>query len=89
MSIKIKIPFIFLSYTNSRETFEVNGATVSQCFDDLARQCPDIRKAIYNQDGTLSSIVPIYKNDDLFHQLGTGDLVQEGDILSIEFMGGG
>jgi molybdopterin converting factor small subunit len=89
VSIKIQIPFIFQSYTNKVEVVEVTGTTVGECFGDLVRQCPEIKKAIYNKDGRLASIVPIYKNDDLFHQLGELAPVKDGDIMSIVFMGGG
>ncbi len=88
MSVRIKIPFILLRYTNRRDVFTVEGSTVGECFADLARECPKIKKAILNDAGKLMDIVPIFKNDDLSKQLKEDSPVEGGDELSIIFVGG-
>ena len=88
MSIKIQIPFIFQIYTNNLEIVEATGTTVGECFDDLVRKYPDIRKGFYNDDGTLTNLTLIYKNEDLSRQLSKVDRVEDRDTLIILPPGG-
>ena len=88
MSVKIIIPFILQRYTNKREMVTVEGKTVGECFVDLTRRCPKIKKAILNDAGKPMDIVPIFKNEDLSKQLEASSPVDDGEELSIVFIGG-
>ena len=46
MSIKIHIPSYFQSYTNKMEVVEVNGSTVGECLNHVAKQFPGFERAM-------------------------------------------
>jgi molybdopterin synthase sulfur carrier subunit len=89
MSIKIRIPIIFQNYTDKMEVVEASGSTIGECFENIGSRYPELKNAIYTQNGKLASFIPVYKNEDYNHQLDLVDPVKDGDILSIHFMGGG
>jgi molybdopterin converting factor small subunit len=88
MSVKIQIPSEFLGYTHNLENVEVDGNTVGECFAALTCQCPEIKKAVYNSDGSLSSYIPIFKNEDFSFEVSESSPVKDGDVLIIMFSGG-
>lgn len=62
--MKIHIPTPLRSYTGSKETVEVAGATVSATLDQLAIDFPELRNHLFTPEGKLRSFVNVYLNDD-------------------------
>ncbi len=62
MSINISIHRIHRQFTGGLDTVEVQGNNVGDCLEDLIRQFPDMRNALFDKKGKLLNAVEIYIN---------------------------
>jgi sulfur-carrier protein len=46
--INIKIPQVLQQYTDKRETVDVEGTTVSECLNELAKKYPGLNQWIFD-----------------------------------------
>ena len=84
MPVKIVVPTPMQRYTMNKEEVEVGGATVDHALQHLAENYPDIRKHLFNDDGTLRAFVNVYVNDEDSRYLQAGATpVKDGDTLTI------
>ena len=86
MSLKVNIPVFLQHYTNDVKVAEVNGNTVGECLDDLAKQFPGIEKELFDEDGELDVYIDIYVNKDSAYPEELKKPVKDGDELSIIFI---
>ena len=70
-------------YTNQQSIAEVNGDTVGQCLDNLIKQFPDIKKALFDKNGKLLNYIDIYVNKESAYPEELAKPVKEGDELHI------
>ena len=81
---KIIVPTPMQRYTLNHEEVEVGGATVDHALQHLAENYPDIRKHLFNDDGTTRAFVNVYVNDEDSRYLQAGATpVKDGDTLTI------
>jgi len=87
MTIKIKVSHILRQFTKDQDTVEVNGSTVGECLDDLARQFPDIKKWLFDKNGIL--LVLILTDGETIYQKDLNRPVADGDELHLILIVGG
>ena len=81
---KIIVPTPMQRYTMNHEEVEVGGATVDHALQHLAENYPDIRKHLFNDDGTTRAFVNVYVNDEDSRYLQAGATpVKDSDTLTI------
>ena len=85
MSIKVTINPALYQYTNNQTTAEVNGDTVGQCLDHLARQFPGIEKGLFDKKGKLLNYIDVYVNGKSAYPEELAKPIKEGDELHIIF----
>ncbi len=84
MPVKIIVPTPMQRYTMNHDEVEVGGATVDHALQHLSENYPDIKKHLFNDDGSLRAFVNVYVNDeDSRHLSGGATPVQDGDTLTI------
>ena len=83
MSIKMKICPILSRYTNNQQAAEVNGSTVGECLDHLVKQFPDLRQALFDQNGRLYRYLNVYVNGGSAYPEEPVKPVKDGDNLHI------
>ena len=84
MPVKILVPTPMQRYTMNKDEVEVGGATVGHALQHLTENYPDIKKHLFNDDGSLRAFVNVYVNDeDNRHLQGRETPVQDGDTLTI------
>ena len=84
MPVKIIVPTPMQRYTMNQDEVEVGGATVDHALMHLSENYPDIKKHLFNDDGSLRAFVNVYVNDeDSRHLQGGATPVQDGDTLTI------
>jgi len=84
MPVKIIVPTPMQRYTMNHDEVEVGGATVDHALAHLAENYPDIRKHLFNDDGSLRHFVNVYVNDEDSRYLQQGQTpVKDGDTLTI------
>jgi len=62
VSINISIHRTHRQFTGGLDTVEVQGNNVGDCLEDLIRQFPDMRNALFDKKGKLLNAVEIYIN---------------------------
>lgn len=84
MPVKIIVPTPMQRYTMNHDEVEVGGATVDHALAHLAENYPDIRKHLFNDDGSLRHFVNVYVNDeDVRFSGGLDTAVTDGDEVTI------
>jgi molybdopterin converting factor small subunit len=83
MSIETKIPPLFARYTGHQKSAEVNGSTVGECLDDLIRQFPEFKQALFDKNGRLHRHLDIYVNRTSAYPEELAKAVKDGDELRI------
>ncbi|MFC2003681.1 MoaD/ThiS family protein [Chloroflexota bacterium] len=81
MSVKISIPSGLQHITREQEVVEVNGSTVGECLNHLARQFPGIEKELLDEDGKVFQYVDIYVNGESSYPEELAKPVKDGDEL--------
>jgi molybdopterin converting factor small subunit len=86
LSIRITLHKTHRQFTGGRETIEVQGDTVGQCFDDLLRQFPELEKEIFSQKDTLKSNLEVYLNGESAYPDELKKPVKDGDEIFLTVM---
>jgi molybdopterin converting factor small subunit len=60
----VRIPAPLRSYTQGASTVNVEGRSVGDALDDLARKYPALRRHLFDEKGWLQNFVNIYLNDE-------------------------
>ena len=89
MSLRIDIASYLQPFVNDMQEVEVNGSTVGECLDDLAKQFPDIKKMLFAKDGNLRGYVGIYVNGEDPYPEELAKPVKDGDELRLLYIIGG
>jgi len=83
MSIEVKISSIFLRHTNNQKVARVKGSTVGECLDNLVKQFPDLKPALFDKTGRLRRHIDIYVNDESTYPKELAKPVKDGDKLHV------
>ena len=84
MAVSILIPTALRNFTGGSDTVAVEASTVSQALGLLINKHPDLKKHLYNDEGSLRHFVNIYVNDeDIRYIEKTETSVKDGDTISI------
>ena len=84
MPVKVRIPTPLRRHTGQRAEVTADGTTIKEVLNDLDRQFPGFRQALYDQDGSLNRFINVYLNDeDIRYIGGEAARVVAGNVVSI------
>ena len=84
MAVEIRLPTILRQHAGGQATVKANGGTLTEVFDDLVRQFPNLAGKVVTDDGALHKFVNVYVNDDDVRYLERLDTkVGDDDVVSI------
>jgi molybdopterin/thiamine biosynthesis adenylyltransferase/rhodanese-related sulfurtransferase/molybdopterin converting factor small subunit len=84
MAIKVFIPTPLRSYTDKKDTVELEGSTVEEVLTNLTSKFHQLRQHLYAENGSLRSYVNIYVNDEDIRYLAREKTsLKEKDSISI------
>jgi len=83
MSIAINIHQSFQHLANARSVVEVKGGNVGECLNDLIRQCPELKRWLFDKKNRLFHYVEIYVNQESSYPEELAMPVKDGDTLSM------
>ena len=84
MAIKVFIPTPLRSYTDKKDTVELDGFTVEEVLNNLTSKFGQIRQHLYAENGNLQNYINIYVNDeDIRYLAKEKTAVKETDTISI------
>ncbi len=82
MTIKVNIYADLQHLANNQASAEVKGSTVGECLNDLVRQFPGLRKALFDEKGDLLDYIEIYVNFESAYPEELAKKVKEGDEIN-------
>ena len=84
MPVEVRLPTILRQHAGGQAAVRANGETLSEVFEDLVRQFPQLAGRVVTEDGTLHRFVNVYKNDDDVRYLDKLETtVSDDDVVSI------
>ena len=84
MPIKVMIPTALRSFAGGQNTITLEGATVGEVLGQLNEQCPELKRHLYADDGSLRNFVNVFVNDANIRDRENQDTpIADGDELSI------
>lgn len=86
MSVKVNIHKTHRQFTGGSEFVEVEGQTVGDCLDDLVRQFPSIKEALFDKKGRLLNVIEVYVNMESTYPEELKKKVRDGDAIHIAVM---
>jgi molybdopterin converting factor small subunit len=86
LSIKINIHKTHRQFTNGLDIVEVEGNSVGNCLDNLVRQFPGMKKALFDKKGKLLRVIEIYINSKSAYPNELVKQVKDGDNVHIILM---
>ena len=86
MSINLSIHRTHRQFTDGLDSVEVEGNSVGNCLDDLIRQFPDMRNALFDKKGKLLNAIEIYINLKSAYPDELLKPVKDGDDIHITLM---
>jgi molybdopterin converting factor small subunit len=86
MSATIELSSIFSRYTDNNLSIPVEGKTLKECIDELAKKYPDMKRLILDKEGRLVHSYDIYVNGESSYPLEMSKKVQDGDKINLVFI---
>jgi molybdopterin synthase sulfur carrier subunit len=84
MAVLVQIPLALQKFTKHQSTVQIEGVTVQEALDDLARHFPEIRAQLCDSRGAIREFINLYlNNEDIRFLEGEKTAVQDGDELAI------
>jgi len=84
MSVKILIPTPLRQYTEKKEVVEIEGKTAGEVLNNLSSKYSNLKKHLYNDDGSIRSYINIYVNEeDIRYLQKEKTSIKDSDIISI------
>ncbi|MET9515396.1 MoaD/ThiS family protein [Streptomyces sp. NPDC002994] len=84
MSVKVRIPTILRTYTDSKAEVPAEGATLAEVIADLEKNHPGIAARVLDDQGKLRRFVNVYVNDnDVRFEGGLKTATPDGAGVSI------
>ena len=66
MAAKVNLLYEYMQkLTNNQKIVEVNGSTLGQGLNDLVKQFPEIKNALFNKEGKLLHHILVYINKEI------------------------
>jgi molybdopterin converting factor small subunit len=86
MAVRIHIHLTHRQFTNGLEVVAVEGKTVGECLNHLARQFPGMEKALFAKKDKLLNIVEVFVNDAPAFPNELTKPVKDGDEIHLLVM---
>jgi len=83
VSVAINIPQFLQHLAGDVKVADVNGRTVGECLNDLAKQFPQLEARLFGKDGKLLKYLDVYINGESAYPEELAKLVNDGDKLHI------
>ncbi|MBW1792009.1 MAG: MoaD/ThiS family protein [Deltaproteobacteria bacterium] len=84
MSIKVHLYLGLPRVTKSDgniDFFEVQGETVGECLENMIKEIPDVKNAIFDDNGEYLEQIDIWVNQNAAYTAGPGRPVNDGDKI--------
>ena len=80
MSIKVHLDASLQRYADGNNEIEINADTVAECLNKVAAHFPELKPALFNNQGTIWNDLTIFLNNNLVSRSQT---IEDGSELFI------
>jgi molybdopterin synthase sulfur carrier subunit len=89
VSVTVSLHGTHRQYTGGLEVVEVQGETVGNCLDHLAKEYPGIGEALFETKGKLKRHIEVFLNLQSTYPQELATPVKDGDEIHVAVMLGG
>jgi len=86
MSVKMHIHKTHRQYTDGLSMVETHGATVGACISFLIGEYPNIKSALFDDNGIIKKTVEIYLNMETAYPDELAKPVRDGDEIHLTLL---
>ncbi|MBI2851768.1 MAG: MoaD/ThiS family protein [Chloroflexi bacterium] len=86
MGVKIYIAPYLQQYTADTPVIEAEGQRIGECLGHLVEKFPDVKRALFDQEGKLFPHVAIFKNLSDVYPDDLAKPVTDGDELYVAYI---
>jgi len=86
VSVKVSLHKTHREFTGGLETVEVQGETVGDCLDHLAKKYPGIDEALFEKKGKLKRHIEVFLNLESTYPQELAMPVKDGDEIHVTVM---
>ena len=86
MSVTLFIHKTHRQHTNGMESLKVHGTTVRECLEELIRQFPPMRQAVFDEKGGLRRNIEVFINAASAYPNELSKKVSDGDEIHLTVM---
>ncbi|MDR0570596.1 MAG: MoaD/ThiS family protein [Clostridiales Family XIII bacterium] len=84
MAVTLLMPTALRGYTDGKSELSLEGGTAGGVLAALAETYPDVKRHLFEDDGSLRSYVNLYLGESNIKNLdGLGTAVNDGDTLTL------
>ena len=84
MPVTVRLPTVMRAAAGGQSTVKANAGTLTEVFDDLIRQFPNLQGQLVTEDGDLHRFVNVYVDDeDVRFAGGLQAPVKDGSTVTI------
>jgi len=87
--VTVKVSPLLRRYTNDKESVKVKGNSPIECLNTLEAKYPDLKRLLYDKNGTLLPRVMFFVNNQRIHADELNSTLKNGDELLISVAIGG
>jgi len=87
--VTVKVSPLLRRYTNDKESVKVKGNSPIECLNALEAKYPDLKRLLYDKNGTLLPRVMFFVNNQRIHADELNSTLKNGDELLISVAIGG
>jgi len=87
--VTVKVSPLLRRYTNDKESVKVKGNSPVECLHALEAKYPDLKRLLYDKNGTLLPRVMFFVNNQRIHADELNCTLKNGDELLVSLAIGG
>ena len=83
MSVEVNLSPNLALYTGKQQAIETEGDSVGECLQDVVRQFPAVKSAIFDRDGKVHRYLELFVNQTAIQPSEIDMRVKDGDIIHV------
>jgi molybdopterin converting factor small subunit len=83
MSITLHLHPFLMHLADNKDLHQVNGTTVRECLEDIAKRYPDLEQWLFDEERNLKNLFELYVNMESALPEGLEKPVKDGDEINL------
>jgi molybdopterin converting factor small subunit len=83
MSVEVNLSANLALYTQKQEKIATGGTTVGECLEDVIRQFPAVKSAIFDREGKVHRYLELFVNQTAIQPAEIDMPVKDGDVIHV------